>query len=54
MLMQKRYKLMTNKRTSSTIPYGYKLTEDKTLEPVEKEINALKDARRVLKQGHSH
>jgi len=51
MLMQKRYKLMTNKRTSSTIPYGYKLTEDKTLEPVEKEINALKDAKEGVKAG---
>ena len=33
---------MMNKRRSSTIPYGYKLKEDKVLEPVEKEIKKKK------------
>lgn len=40
-----------NKRKSSTIPYGYRLTEDKTLEPVEKEIKALEDAKEGVKAG---
>ena len=42
---------MMNKRRSSTIPYGYRLTEDKTLEPVEKEIKALEDAKEGVKAG---
>ena len=42
---------MMNKRRSSTIPYGYKLKEDKTLEPIEKEIKALDDAKEGVKAG---
>ena len=42
---------MMNRRRSSTIPYGYRLTEDKTLEPVEKEIKALEDAKEGVKAG---
>ena len=42
---------MTN-RSSSTIPFGYKLKEDnKTLEPIEKEINALKEMKDSVKAG---
>ena len=34
---------MTRKRSSSTIPFGYKLAEDnKTLEPVELELETLR------------
>jgi hypothetical protein len=40
-----------NRRRSSTIPYGYKLKEDKTLEPIEKEIKALDDAKEGVKAG---
>ena len=40
-----------NRRRSSTIPYGYKLKEDKVLEPVEKEIKALADAKEGVKAG---
>ena len=42
---------MMNRRRSSTIPYGYKLKEDKVLEPVEKEIKALADAKEGVKAG---
>lgn len=42
---------MMNRRRSSTIPYGYKLKEDKTLEPIEKEIKALDDAKEGVKAG---
>lgn len=42
---------MTTRRTSSTIPYGYVLTGDKTLEPVEKEIKALEDAKEGVRVG---
>ena len=39
-------------RNSSTIPFGYKLKEDnKTLEPIEKEINALKEMKDSVKAG---
>ena len=39
-------------RSSSTIPFGYKLKEDnKTLEPIEKEINALKEMKDSVKAG---
>ena len=42
---------MTN-RSSSTIPFGYRLKEDnKTLEPIEKEINALKEMKDSVKAG---
>ena len=51
MLMQRRYKQIIN-RSSSTIPFGYKLNEDnKTLEPIEKEINALEDIKDGVKSG---
>jgi hypothetical protein len=42
---------MMHKRRSSTIPYGYKLNADKSLEPVEKEIKALEDAKEGVKAG---
>jgi hypothetical protein len=42
---------MMHKRTSSTIPYGYKLKEDRSLEPIEKEIKALADAKEGVKAG---
>ena len=40
------------KRSSSTIPFGYKLGEDnKTLEVVDKEISALKEMKDGVKSG---
>ena len=39
-------------RSSSTIPFGYKLKEDnKTLEPIEAEIKALNDIKEGVKAG---
>ena len=40
------------KRNSSTIPFGYKLSEDnKTLEKVDKEISALSEMKDGVKSG---
>ena len=39
------------KRSSSTIPFGYKLKEDNTLEPVEKELEVLKEMKDGVKAG---
>jgi hypothetical protein len=40
------------KRNSSTIPFGYKLSEDnKTLEKVDKEISALNEIKDGVKAG---
>lgn len=39
------------KRSSSTIPFGYKLKEDNTLEPVEKELEVLKEMKNGVKAG---
>ena len=40
------------KRSSSTIPFGYKLKEDtKTLEPIEKELSVLKEMKDGVKSG---
>ena len=43
---------MMNRRNSSTIPFGYKLSSDnKTLEEVPQEIKALQDAKEGVKAG---
>ena len=43
---------MMNRRNSSTIPFGYKLSSDnKTLEEVPEEIKALQDAKEGVKVG---
>ena len=39
------------KRSSSTIPFGYRLKEDNTLEPVEKELSVLKEMKDGVKAG---
>ena len=40
------------KRNSSTIPFGYKLSEDnKTLEKVDKELSSLKEMKDGVKSG---
>ena len=40
------------RRNSSTIPFGYKLSEDnKTLEKVDKELSALNEIKDVVKAG---
>ena len=39
------------KRSSSTIPFGYKLKEDNTLEPIEKELSVLKEMKDGVKAG---
>ena len=39
------------KRSSSTIPFGYRLKEDNTLEPVEKELEVLKEMKDGVKAG---
>ena len=39
-------------RSSSTIPFGYRLKEDnKTLEPIEKELSVLKEMKEGVKAG---
>ena len=41
-----------NRRNSSTIPFGYKLSEDnKTLEKVDKELSALNEIKDGVKAG---
>ena len=51
MLMQKMWRYMM-KRNSSTIPFGYKLNEDnRTLEVVDKEVSALKEMKDGVKSG---
>ena len=43
---------MMNRRTSSTIPFGYKLNSDnKTLEKVPLELKALNEAKDGVKKG---
>ena len=43
---------MMNRRSSSTIPFGYKLEEDnKTLTEVPSEIKALREAKDGVKKG---
>jgi len=43
---------MMNRRTSSTIPFGYKLNSDnKTLEEVPSELKALNEAKDGVKKG---
>ena len=39
------------KRSSSTIPFGYRLKEDNTLEPIEKELSVLKEMKDGVKAG---
>tara|TARA_B100000900_G_C20565108_1_gene710703 strand:- start:1028 stop:1288 length:261 start_codon:yes stop_codon:yes gene_type:complete len=39
------------KRSSSTIPFGYKLKEDNTLEPIDKELSVLKEMKDGVKAG---
>ena len=39
------------KRSSSTIPFGYRLKEDNTLEPIDKELSVLKEMKDGVKAG---
>ena len=39
------------RRTTSTIPFGYRLKEDNTLEPIEKELSVLKEMKDGVKAG---
>ena len=49
--MQRMLRMM-NRRSSSTIPFGYKLNSDnKTLEEIPEEIKALNEAKDGVKKG---